>query len=980
MERLEMTEGDGIVIDLHQFFLDVDIPEKNLQFSLDFSGNGARKFHLSVIAFVALQMKRAKKITAIPVKEHKGVLSGLDERVSLRYKSQNWENLRGKLIKSWKDRLRNLQRDGLFKVLDRDWTKDPGTKRYSYDIQFDEDRYWKELFYVSGSGEQASLKLAIDKIGLKLDDVSILFKGKSDEGAWESFLDSLPEVEDDLQVTKVYVAEQSGPTSELEGPLSAPLLLQKFVHHGYASEANFTGRETERKMLSEWFESGEEAMMVIHAIGGMGKSFLAWYWWNKDVSNSPWRPEGVIWWSFYEKDSGFEFLVDKCLRDVTEGKVESQRIMCRGERIDRLCHVLSERRFLLVLDGVERLLRYYARLDAPYITDPSRDIDEDQGFRSFFEPQCGKFMQNLADKNMKSKTLVTSRQLPFDLEQLEGCRHKELMGLTLEDAYKFFHSQGLPWTRPEVELVSKPYEFLPLSLRVLTRVIAKDPLEPGESYPDPKRIMPKLTREGKPDRRQVIELAYDSFTSGQQDLLSRMSAFRFSVDREAIFLVSPDRGQDVVRDALEAIMDMELLKFYKKEDEIRYDMHPVVRAYSYGRLAEKKGIHGMLAEYFRENLPGEMPRPEDIRSLSELTPLVELYHHTVRSEGEDKALELFKAHLFNPLYYQLGAYGLCFEMLASIFDDDRDSSPRLRKESDQAWVYDVLALNYARIGQPRRAVPLFYRAIELVENSSERDVIDALGDLARTQMVLGDLENAEKSLLRRIRLCRKSKNKSREIMISRRDLGRLNAYLGKGKQAEKELSLCTSYFKKNNNREWLGLSEAYRSLVSKIRDDYDRALEAANIARHLANVKGKERDIIWCEFLLGSAYRGRLQLSLAEKHTNEGLKRCRWINLVEIEADILLELARIRNLQKRRDEAYKCAQDASMVANRCEYRLQQADINLFLAEMAFEEGNRDRALQRVEIAIERASCGYKPTLGKAKRLKKAVSRMNKAVG
>jgi hypothetical protein len=109
-----------------------------------------------------------------------------------------------------------------------------------------------------------------------------------------------------------------------------------------------------------------------------------------------------------------------------------------------------------------------------------------------------------------------------------------------------------------------------------------------------------------------------------------------------------------------------------------------------------------------------------------------------------------------------------------------------------------------------------------------------------------------------------------------------------------------------------------------------------------------------------------------ESHLDEALRRCRRINLVELEPDILLELARLRagvtgsGLQVSKvpgtlevpgtSEALSLAHEALSIADRCEYRLAQADCHNFLAQLALalseveglEANNLDEAREHAE--------------------------------
>ena len=93
---------------------------------------------------------------------------------------------------------------------------------------------------------------------------------------------------------------------------------------------------------------------------------------------------------------------------------------------------------------------------------------------------------------------------------------------------------------------------------------------------------------------------------------------------------------------------------------------------------------------------------------------------------------------------------------------------------------------------------------------------------------------------------------------------------------------------------------------------------------------------------------GRLPLQEAERHLTEALDHCRSINMVDREADILLDLARVRREQGGggvevsatprvlNDEPLRLAEEALAIAERSGYVLQGADVRLFLAQLALD--------------------------------------------
>ena len=112
----------------------------------------------------------------------------------------------------------------------------------------------------------------------------------------------------------------------------------------------------------------------------------------------------------------------------------------------------------------------------------------------------------------------------------------------------------------------------------------------------------------------------------------------------------------------------------------------------------------------------------------------------------------------------------------------------------------------------------------------------------------------------------------------------------------------------------------------------------------------------------------------ADRHLTEALARCRGINAVETEAEILLDLARVRwgqvltpgpspdsgRGERLRGEAERLAEEALTITERSGYVLQGADVHLFLAEIEVERGDRKKALAHARAARRLATCDGPP--------------------
>ena len=737
---------------------------------------------------------------------------------------------------------------------------------------------------------------------------------------------------------------------------------QPYFVHIYPMQKNFTGRVAERTMLTEWLTKGRHPMLVLNAIGGMGKTALSWYWVQEDVIKGGLAPLGIIWFSFYEKENSFEKFLNNAIVYVTGGKTNPDTLQSTREKMDSLRNVLYNNEYLLVFDGVERVLRAYCDMSAPYQGDEVR-IDEKGDFRSFIDPNIGEFIKALASGYPKTKTLLTSRLFPRELDELEGCIEKELTQLDKEDAVEFFKKQGVEGTRSEIEEVCDTYGSHPLSLRLLSGMIIRDLKHNGDIKAWTRHNpLPKLIHK----EHHVLELAYDSLDQKKQALMSKLSAFRNPMDYDAVLIFNDFGKEEQFNDVLNELVDRGLL--FRDEKSNKFDMHPVVRKYCYDKLVDSESVHTTLKDYF-----SAIPAPEKIEAVDDLASVIELYHHTVRAGRTDKARELYKDQLHDELYYRFGAYQTMIELHRVFFPEGEDKLPRLKDKFDQAGVLNDLANAYSRLGHPRLAGNLFKMNIKLREIlAKKKDISISLSNYAGSiQIPIGELDDARLNLISSINLAF-SIGETFWLAVGYQELGRMLAYQGKFEDSEDVLKFAIKIAHELEEEQLECLSYSYCSLRASLKSNTEEAIKHARKARELADVYKWEREIIRTEYLLGAAHFMNGKLHEAERHLNEALIRNRKINLVEFEPDILLEFAKLRFKQNHKLEALKFANEALHISNRCEYRLQQADIHNFLSGFYLDAGDIVKAREHGEIAKGRAECGYVPAIEKAEKLLREI--------
>ncbi len=536
---------------------------------------------------------------------------------------------------------------------------------------------------------------------------------------------------------------------------------------------------------------------------------------------------------------------------------------------------------------------------------------------------------------------MTTRLRPRTVEGrtglLNGCLEKELLALEKDDAVAFFQNQGIQGTRAEIEATCAPYGYHPLTLSILAGYILGN-----RSKPNDVSVARELnvTNDIIQNKHHVLEVAYNSLSPEEAKLLSTIACFRSPTGYEALQSITDSplpegEGQgegESLDDQLEQLEARGLLHWDKKEN--KYDLHPIVRRYAYERLTapDRTATHTRLKDYFEV-----IPTPQKIESLNDLAPVIELYHHMVRAGQLDEACELLYQRLNTPTYYQFGAYQLRIELLRILFPDGENKPPKLENENAQAWTLNELANSYSLNGEPHRAVQVWTTALPTAKKlGRKKNLAIGLGNLAyMAQIHIGALSDAEHNLRRSIIISREIEDVFWEA-VGYAERGKLLAYRGLWDKAEIEISKSIKMFLEDEQFQYATVATYYQTLrkLQMIRSGtqpnliYKQAKQNAQQIFHLLEQRlqkyGKKyvRDYIVAYWASGASFRANGDLEKAEKHLNESLRRCRAINLVESEADILLEISKLRHAQDSPKEALRLAHEALIITERSGYVLQ----------------------------------------------------------
>jgi hypothetical protein len=217
----------------------------------------------------------------------------------------------------------------------------------------------------------------------------------------------------------------------------------------YIGSHKFVGREAQLDVLSDWADPADQhPVLLFDAIGGTGKSMLTWEWTSNHASQvrSAWA--GRFWYSFYERGAIMADFCSHALAYITGRPLDEFRKLKTPELGERLLHHLQRRPWLLVLDGLERVLVAYHRFDAAQLADEfaSQPTDEiaHRDPCSAIRPEDDDLLHALAAAT-PSKLLVTSRLVPRVLlnsagQTIPGVLRLPLGGLRPADAEALLRS------------------------------------------------------------------------------------------------------------------------------------------------------------------------------------------------------------------------------------------------------------------------------------------------------------------------------------------------------------------------------------------------------------------------------------------------------------------------------------------------------------------------------------------------------------
>jgi tetratricopeptide (TPR) repeat protein len=769
-----------------------------------------------------------------------------------------------------------------------------------------------------------------------------------------------------------------------------------FIAHPYTllQTHRLVGRQPELKLLTDWVtkpdsEVYEARILSVVAIGGLGKSALTWKWFNDIAPQEMMSLAGRIWWSFYESDATFENFVSRALAYVTGVKLGEVQQIPAPEREAQLLAVLDREQYLVVLDGLERILVAYARMDAAHLIDDDYDsqtansvtstivlpVGVAQSFmgehllRKTTDPRAGAFLRKLSGVRA-ARILISTRLYPADLqigtgEPLPRCSAALLSGLTDDDSLELWQAFGVTGGRDLLLPLFNCVSNHPLWIQVLASEVARYRRAPGDfdqwqhDHPDFDPFSLPLVQV----KSHVMEFALRGLDDKARQVLHIIAAFRMPARYDTLTALLIGEGKACINEheldkVLTELEDRALVGWDKLAN--RYDLHPIVRGVVWSGLDDgtRRGVYMSLHAHF-EALP-TIDDYHNVNSLEDLTSAIELYNTLIGLGRFDDAETFFHERIDEATLYRLSASHQRIQLLGLLFPDGLSELPRLSEPDNQASAFNALAHGYHFSGRPRIAAALYqYQIMIRSEMKDYNNLSIGFHSLSYALRSSGALYESVSAGRHALNAAREQGNRANEA-YALMHLGLTLAARGMVSESDLALRRALQIWVAQDNSQSEGVQNSFLAQQALWLDEFDVALSFINRAWELAHIHNHARDFIRIARLQGEIALRLNDFATADERLHYALTNARVVNNIEEELTALVALAELRRRLGDLKAARELLDDVWDVAERGPYSLIHADACNVLAQIERNAGNRAMVVEAATRAYKLAWCDGPP--------------------
>lgn len=550
------------------------------------------------------------------------------------------------------------------------------------------------------------------------------------------------------------------PNGQLAKPLP-PLEPHKYVlnHQG-----GFVGREQEQADLLNWLKpDADHPIVVIQALGGMGKSALAWKIFQELTRGENNRYDAAVWWSFYEPDGTVANFASQCIAYLSGlGRTTAEK-QSAEENLRDIIKFLDTHNVLIVLDGLERIQLGYTRQtklqggDHEYSTtstsqfadELSDPVGHSSRDRRLVNEAFAYFLTNATQSSL-SNILITTRTFPSDLEsgneRVSGVKLKELDGFELKDCLELTTRYDIQFSAALISRYFKEIEFYPLAVRAMIGSICNvDPLHRRFDFWLKMSGIQKLSDLPLKQRhRHVLEIALANLGIKELYVLALTTVYRSAPRYQDLCnaLLGPAKYFETTAELDAVLISLGaagLLGWERSSGTC--DLHPVVRDAVWQGLGVVGREH-MLKLSSNTALLFDIDQPNNQHSLRGL------FFSLLEVGRFDEATSYLFTNWKIEWHERRSDFELFLEMLQALIEQDQSLKPRDDYYHWLIWSYIGHTIN--SFGYASKSLPYLENAIVTGQQNDELAVSHL--DLSSAHYHLGNIEEAFSSGIAAFRL------------------------------------------------------------------------------------------------------------------------------------------------------------------------------------------------------------------------------------
>lgn len=717
--------------------------------------------------------------------------------------------------------------------------------------------------------------------------------------------------------------QDTAPNTPVSNPDLLPTPPAFYAEPPYIGSHEFVGRKAQFETLNDWAAPADShPVLLFEAIGGTGKSMLTWEWATEHATRARGDWAGRFWYSFYERGAVMADFCQRALAYITGQALEDFRKKKTLELSELLLHHLKAKPWLIVFDGLERVLVAYHRYDAAQLSDEEAGVTADQIANrdpcAAIRPEDDELLRTLAGA-APSKLLLTSRLIPSVLlnsasQPIPGVLRERLPGLRPSEAEELLRSCKITGTSQEMQNYLQSHcDCHPLVIGVLAGLIndylpdrgnfdawASDPSAGG------KLDLANLDLIQK--RNHILNAAFEALDRKSGELLSLLALLSEAIDYPTLTALNPhlppelqkveipDRPespefQAASRKLSETVRDLERRGLLQYDPQTkRHDLHPVVRSVAAGRLGrEETERYGQrVVDHFSQKAHSPY---EEAETLEDVRDGLHIVRTLLQMGRHRQACAAYSADLAIALLVNLEARAEVLSLLQPFFPHGWATRPNgLDRQSRTLLMNNVGNALFAS-GEWEEALGVYGAA--LLEALSERALRHVSIILRNIGQVLMDKKRlaAQKRLVNFALDLAEMDNDTASLFATRRQCFRQLARIGEWADAEAMWQLLSPM-----GRDWP--RNLYRS--GDAEHDYARFCLSRGVLSemHLAHAEelaraGKNRPVVQSMHVL----RGEWQLEqgqwpLAFESLYEAVRMAREVGRPDPKSETQLALAR----------------------------------------------------------------------------------------